>query len=98
MIEPPLNIVLYRYIPVSLRGKHLTQEDNKKISIVNERLQEQQKKQGKTFVSRSKRSFSGNPRQAYSVLRAVMFNPLIRSADIDELLEEQQYMGDAIAV
>lgn len=98
MVEPPLNIVLYRYIPVSLRGKHLTQEDNEKISAINEQLQEQQKKQGKTFVSRSKRSFAGNPKQAYSVLRAVMFNPLIRPTDIDELLEEQQRMGNAIAV
>lgn len=98
MVEPQLNIVLYRYIPVSLRGKHLTQKDNEKISTVNEQLQEQQKKQGKTFVSRSKCSFSGNPSQVCSILRAVMFNPLIRPADIDELLEEQQRIGNAIAV
>merc|ERR1712166_1345415 len=52
-----INILLYRWIPFSLRDKmfygQLTDEDNELIDECNRKLQDIQKLKGKTFVSRT---------------------------------------------
>jgi len=93
LVKPMTNILLYRWVPFSLRTKHftrqLTAEENDYIDSVNRKLQDIQKLQGKTFVSRTtiKCPLYGN--KPVVGLRVVIGNPLTTEADIDAVLEHQ---------
>jgi glutamate decarboxylase len=94
LVEPEINILVYRYIPEALRAKaaagQLTAADQTVINHFNERLQKTQRQAGRSFVSRtsldSTRHGSGTPTVA---LRVVLANPLTTEQDIEEVLRDQ---------
>lgn len=94
LLEPEINILLYRYIPEAWREKaatnRLTEDDDLAINLFNERLQKTQRQAGYSFVSRtsldSTRDGGGSPVVA---LRAVIANPLTTESDIESVLREQ---------
>ncbi|MDZ8110302.1 MAG: putative pyridoxal-dependent aspartate 1-decarboxylase [Nostoc sp. DedQUE12a] len=92
--EPDINLLLYRYIPQSLREvtakKQLTESENKQINIFNERLQKSQRQAGRTFISRTTKRINCLDREiSVTALRAVIANPLTTKDDIDAVLNDQ---------
>jgi glutamate decarboxylase len=95
LLEPQINIVDYRVIPTRLRGaraqRHLTPEEAASIDELNVHIQEQQKRSGQTFVSRTQLAFTetshGRP---VTALRAVLANPLTEDLDVREVLAHQR--------
>jgi putative pyridoxal-dependent aspartate 1-decarboxylase len=93
--KPETNIVNYRYIPEKLRDKwnacRLSASDNQIINEFNISLQKRQRKNGKSFVSRTSITL---PRYGKSntivVLRAVLANPLTTMEDIELVINEQR--------
>jgi glutamate decarboxylase len=65
------------------------------INELNINLQKQQRKNGKSFVSRTLLE-SVWERQEIVVLRAIPFNPLIKSETLSEILTEQEAIGNAL--
>ena len=98
LANPTLNILLYRYIPESLRGKFnagiLSEEDAQWINRLNKRLQKTQRQSGHSFVSRTTllTTIDGQTTSVVA-LRAVISNPLTTEQDIDSILEEQIRIG-----
>jgi len=97
MLKPMMNILLYRYLPMQMRGKlrctsssyhELTDAEWEETDQANISLQEQQKADGKTFVSRTT-VYSPRCRRPIVALRVVIGNPLTEEADIDEVVSEQ---------
>jgi len=94
LLEPTINILVYRYLPERYRqraaSRELTDSDNQAIDDFNVRLQKAQREAGYSFVSRtvisSTRYGTGKPMVA---LRVVIANPLTTEADIDEVLLDQ---------
>jgi hypothetical protein len=93
LVKPMTNILLYRWIPFSLRDKmfygQLTDEDNELIDECNRKLQDIQKLKGKTFVSRTTIKCPMYDQKGVVGLRVVIGNPLTVEADIDAVLEDQ---------
>ncbi|MBD2677478.1 MULTISPECIES: pyridoxal-dependent aspartate 1-decarboxylase PanP [Nostoc] len=92
--EPDINLLLYRYIPQSLREvavkKQLAESENKQINIFNERLQKSQRQAGRTFISRTTKRINCLDREiSLTALRAVIANPLTTKDDIDAVLHDQ---------
>ncbi len=92
--EPDINLLLYRYIPESLREvavkKQLTEIDNQQINIFNERLQKSQRQAGRTFISRTTKTITCLENEiSVTALRAVIANPLTSKDDIDAVLNDQ---------
>ncbi|MDZ8184114.1 MAG: aminotransferase class V-fold PLP-dependent enzyme [Nostoc sp. ChiSLP02] len=92
--EPDINLLLYRYIPQSLREvavkKQLTESENQEINIFNERLQKSQRQAGRTFISRTIKRISCLGKEiSVTALRAVIANPLTTKDDIDAVLNDQ---------
>ncbi|MFN6534919.1 MAG: pyridoxal-dependent aspartate 1-decarboxylase PanP [Nostoc sp. EkiNYC01] len=92
--EPDINLLLYRYIPQSLREvavkKQLTESENQEINIFNERLQKSQRQAGRTFISRTIKRISCLEKDiSVTALRAVIANPLTTKDDIDAVLNDQ---------
>merc|ERR1712216_449974 len=87
------NILLYRWVPFSLRTKHfkrqLTDEENDYIDELNRKLQDIQKLQGRTFVSRTTIKCPLYNDRPVVGLRVVIGNPLTTETDIDAVLEHQ---------
>lgn len=94
LTEPQSNILLYRYLPESLRGQAargaLTEADHQRINQLTEQLQKAQRQRGCTFVSRTT-TFNTRygPDVGVVALRAVMANPLTTPTDINTVLQEQ---------
>ncbi|AKG21613.1 pyridoxal-dependent aspartate 1-decarboxylase PanP [Calothrix sp. 336/3] len=94
LAEPDTNLLLYRYIPESLRElvakKQLTEIDNLLINKLNERLQKTQRQAGRTFISRTMKTSNCFSQEISIVaLRAVLANPLTTEDDIDAVLQDQ---------
>jgi len=94
LVEPEINIVVYRYVPEQLRdkaaGKALTPEDNQLINDWNTALQKIQRQSGNSFVSRTALSTTCyGPEPAIISLRAIFANPLTTLSDIELVLNEQ---------
>jgi glutamate decarboxylase len=93
LVKPMTNILLYRWVPFSLREKYfnrqLTDEDNDFIDECNRKLQDIQKLQGKTFVSRTTIKCPLYDHRPVVGLRVVIGNPLTTEADIDAVFEHQ---------
>lgn len=94
LLEPQMNLLLYRYIPEPFRQKlaagTLTAGDQQSINDFNELLQNAQRQAGNTFISRTTLSSSiYGQNQAIVALRAVIANPLTTEADIDAVLADQ---------
>jgi len=94
LFEPMMNILLYRYIPVHLREKlfvhkqELTEEEWTSVDSANAALQEQQKAEGHTFVSRTSVEDAKHGRRLVA-LRVVIGNPLTEERDIDAVIADQ---------
>lgn len=94
LVEPQLNILVYRYVPDRWRAQAashaLDAQENQEISRANERLQKIQRQRGLSFVSRTTMDSTayglGVP---IAALRAVLANPLTSEFDIDAVLDEQ---------
>ncbi len=91
LISNNINIVNYRYIPVCFRDKRkaaqLTTDDNKRISEINNRIQEQQFKKGKTFVSKT--IVNSLIHGSITVFRAILSNPLVTQDDLNSVINDQ---------
>ena len=102
LVEPELNLVLYRYIPEPLRKrlavKGLSQDDQTFINEFNQSLQVLQYHSGRTFVSRTTLRTTlhevGIPLVA---LRAVLANPLTTEQDICTVLDDQRAIAAQLA-
>ena len=94
LFEPMLNILLYRFVPAHLRGKllkqnqELTDEEWDIVDSANAALQEQQKAEGRTFVSRTSVDDAKHGRRLVA-LRVVIGNPLTEERDIDAVIADQ---------
>lgn len=97
LLEPEMNLLLYRYIPEPFRQKvtagTLSATDQQSINDFNERLQNAQRQAGNTFISRTTLSSSLYEPQAIVALRAVIANPLTTLEDIDAVLADQRQMA-----
>jgi glutamate decarboxylase len=94
MAEPQINILVYRYIPEQFRRLattgRLSENDEKIVDQINERLQKAQRQAGRSFVSRTTIDTIVSGRRMPSVvLRAVIANPLTTEQDIIRVLNEQ---------
>jgi putative pyridoxal-dependent aspartate 1-decarboxylase len=101
LAEPQLNIVVYRYIPPTLReaarSRRLLAEHNDAIDDCNRRLQERQRDLGESFVSRTVLTNTRYGPAAVVTLRAVLANPLTTRQDLIAVLDEQVALGDQIS-
>lgn len=94
LFEPMMNILLYRYVPAHLREKllvlnqELTDEEWACVDSANAALQEQQKAEGHTFVSRTSVEDAKHGRRLVA-LRVVIGNPLTEERDIDAVIADQ---------
>jgi len=94
LFEPMLNILLYRFVPAHLRekllkqGQELTDEEWASVDSANCALQEQQKAEGHTFVSRTSVDDAKHGRRLVA-LRVVIGNPLTEERDIDAVIADQ---------
>ena len=94
LVEPEINILLYRYIPEPWRQKvakgELTEADQQSINQFNELLQNAQRQAGHTFVSRTTLDTTCYGKgKSIVALRAVLANPLTTESDIDAVLDDQ---------
>ncbi len=97
LITPPeLNILTYRLCPFDFQKK-LAQSDAKQTSIINEnlndinrRIQRLQREAGNSFVSRTTLDIKGFSGQNIVVLRAVIMNPMTTIDILREILDEQE--------
>lgn len=96
--EPDINILIYRYVPESLRERaaknQLTETDHQLINQFNERLQKTQRQAGRTFISRTmKTAICLGKEIPIAALRAVIANPLTTEDDIDAVLNDQMQIA-----
>lgn len=100
--EPELNILNYRYIPEVLRDttkkRKLINKDQVEIDGINVRLQQKQFEAGKSFVSytRVKHPEYKTGADSIVVLRVVLMNPETTKDMLEEILEEQVALAEAI--
>ena len=94
LAEPELNLLCYRYLPASERGRvgrgGPQGPDNARVNEVNRRLQELQFADGTGFVSRTLLShtpYGADP--PIVALRVVLANPMTTVAHIEAVLDEQ---------
>jgi len=96
---PELNILNYRYVPSEIQQQLInssTEEQariNEVLDRVNKRIQKQQRAAGKTFVSRTRFSQAKYDRNAVSVFRVVMANPMTTIDTLEAILEEQSQLA-----
>jgi glutamate decarboxylase len=101
LAEPQTHIVNYRYVPPPLRDKArrrgLDRDEQDAIGRLNQRLQERQKADGTTFVSRTtlRHTAHGDDLPIVS-LRAVLANPLTTESHIDRMLELQTQIATSL--
>lgn len=103
LVKPMTNILLYRWVPFSLRKKvflqeQLTDEDHEFMDECNRRLQDIQKLKGESFVSRTTLKCPLYNQRAVVGLRVVIGNPLTTEADIDAVLEDQNVIINSGAI
>ena len=91
LIGCQINIINYRYIPVEFRedrrAGRLTDEANRRISGINNKIQECQFHNGKTFVSKT--IITHFRYGKIVVLRAILSNPLTTHTDLIDVLQDQ---------
>ncbi|MGE5659088.1 MAG: pyridoxal-dependent aspartate 1-decarboxylase PanP [Actinomycetota bacterium] len=103
LLEPEINILLYRYLPEQFQQKaaqkQLTEADNYFINQFNERLQDAQYRAGRTFVSRTTVQNTCDGKMIPIVaLRVVLANPLTTEADINVVLNDQLQIAAKLAL
>lgn len=99
LLEPETNIVLYRYLPRPLRPPAhrpaFTARETDRLNQLNERLQQQQARAGRTFTARTivEHRRPGATARAVVALRAVLANPLVEECHIRQVLADQAMIG-----
>jgi putative pyridoxal-dependent aspartate 1-decarboxylase len=94
LVEPRLNIVLYRYVPEEWRAEVaaglLSAAGSRRVDAFNQTLQQAQCEAGRTFISRTATSATAyGPDLPVVALRAVLANPLTTLEDLDLVLDDQ---------
>ena len=95
MAQPELNILNYRYAPkvVQQRLANAEKDEQNRINVildkVTKRMQKVQRAAGKTFVSRTRFPQFKYDRQAVSVFRVVLANPMTTIDILQSILDEQ---------
>lgn len=86
-----LNIINYRYIPISLRGmeRDFSEAEHQLISSTTEQIQEVQFLQGRSFVSKTRIVHSSFSKGKIGVFRVVPINPLTSFDDLVDVLNDQ---------
>jgi putative pyridoxal-dependent aspartate 1-decarboxylase len=101
LLEPELNILLYRFIPEPLRDRvrrqRLGPADNRLINHLNQELHRLQRSHGLALVSRTTTLATAYPVPVVA-LRAVFANPLTTERHIDEVLDDQITLGSSLRV
>lgn len=103
LVEPEINILNYRFVPVHLRERaaldQLTEADDLLIDSLNKRLQRTQRQAGRSFVSRTTLNVErrGEDR-AIIALRAVLANPLTSESDVDAVLKDQIQIARQLSI
>jgi glutamate decarboxylase len=103
LVEPEINILNYRFLPVHLRERaaldQLTEHDDLLIDSLNKCLQRTQRQAGRSFVSRTTLNVvrRGDDRPV-TALRAVLANPLTTEADIDAVLKDQLEIAGQLSI
>ncbi|HJP90454.1 MAG TPA: pyridoxal-dependent decarboxylase [Pyrinomonadaceae bacterium] len=103
LVEPEINILNYRFVPVHLRERaaleQLTESDDLLIDSLNKRLQKTQRQAGHSFVSRTTLNIMrrGEDRPV-TALRAVLANPLTTESDIDAVLKDQIEIANHLSI
>jgi glutamate decarboxylase len=103
LVEPQINILNYRFVPVHLRERaaldQLTESDDLLIDSLNKRLQKIQRQAGRSFVSRTTLDVmrAGADRPVIA-LRAVLANPLTTESDIDAVLKDQIEIANQFSI
>ncbi|MEL4898615.1 amino acid adenylation domain-containing protein [Crocosphaera sp. Alani8] len=91
IMQPALNIVNYRYIPDDLREKvpekSLSDDEIQRINQLNQKIQEEQFSQGRTFVSKTT-LLDPAYEQEIVVFRTVLSNPNTTATDLHSVLED----------
>lgn len=96
ILQPDLNIVLYRYVPEKYRGKlKFTEKEIEKLNELNERIQIKQFEEGNTFVSYTKIKNKENLNR-HLVFRTVFMNPFTNEVNLKAVLEEQRQIAFSI--
>jgi glutamate decarboxylase len=103
LVEPEINILNYRFVPVHLSERaaldQLTESDDLLIDSLNKRLQKTQRQAGRSFVSRTTLNVErrGEDRPVIA-LRAVLANPLTTESDVDAVLKDQLEIASQLTI
>jgi glutamate decarboxylase len=103
LVQPTMNIVLYRWVPQPWRDRArsgaLSPEEQRCLNEFTVRLQREQRRRGYTFVSRTSIEVKRGRRTTLDVaLRAVLLNPLSTNSDVDAVLDDQSAIaGELLA-
>ncbi len=96
---PEVCILTYRFCPPELakllKNKKQTRDINLLLNQINVELQKRQREAGTSFTSRTTLESTGYA-QDIVVLRAVLTNLLTRPEYLNEILAEQQAIGEAV--
>jgi len=93
MHRPQMNLLVFRYIPASMRGRDLSPADNDWISAFNTLLQKRLRAQGSSFVSRTSRCTHRYRNQSLVMMRAVLLNPLTRTHHLQQVIRDLLRLG-----
>lgn len=94
--EPELNILTYRYVPVSVRpllegdDQTLRVQANTILNAMTRSIQKTQRGLGRSFVSRTQLTPTRYERAAIIVFRVVLANPLTTIEILEGILAEQR--------
>lgn len=99
MAPPELNILNYRYVPLAVQQR-LADASAEEQAAINEvldrvvkRMQKLQRAAGKTFVSRTRFRQLRYQRNAVSVFRVVLANPMTTIDNLHAILQEQMELA-----
>ncbi|WP_086934156.1 aminotransferase class V-fold PLP-dependent enzyme [Agarilytica rhodophyticola] len=90
--KPDMNIINYRYIPISLRSNKyrvFDAQENDSINKATDDIQWTQFLKGKTFVSKTTLNIKRVSEDAIRVFRVVLSNPTVSKADLKAVLVDQ---------
>ncbi len=101
--EPQMNILNYRFVPERYRAAiaagDMSEEVLEAVNRANVRLQEEQRRRGETFVSRTTlRCTKYGENRPVVALRVVLANPLTREEHIDATLENQVRLAGELGI
>lgn len=101
--EPELNILTYRWVPAAvqdaLRDADADQcrQINDVLNRITRMIQKTQREHGKAFVSRTRLTPDCYGHQLITVFRVVLANPLTTDTVLQDVIQEQREIVDAVA-